>query len=149
MADQIGERPVALGGIGFAALGTLPFALKAADLNPLLSIIALLVLGVGQSAMIIPIMAGAYKGIPTDKAADASSATRIVQQIGGAFGAAVIAIILQHGLTTQAATTAASARAAAFGNTFWWTLGFTLLALIPVLALPKQQPATKEGAGAN
>jgi hypothetical protein len=52
-----------------------------------------------------------------------------MQQVGGSFGAAVLAVILQRGLAGHAA-------AGAYDQAFWWSLGFTALALLPALALP-------------
>ncbi len=59
---------------------------------------------------------------------------RIVQQISGAFGAAVLAIILQQQLASHIAASITE-RATAFDHTFWWSEGFTTLALIPALLL--------------
>jgi hypothetical protein len=58
----------------------------------------------------------------------ASSATRILQQVGGAFGTAVLAVIL-------ARQAAAHPLAVAFDHTFWWSLAFTALAVVPALFL--------------
>lgn len=37
----------------------------------------------------------------------------------------------------------AAGRAAAFGATFWWVLGLTLLASLPALLLPASRPQTR------
>ncbi len=39
-------------------------------------------------------MAGAYQGLAHEQVPDASSATRVLQQVGGSFGTAVLAVIL-------------------------------------------------------
>jgi len=39
-------------------------------------------------------MAGAFTGLPRESVPDASSVTRIMQQVGGSFGTAVLAVIL-------------------------------------------------------
>jgi hypothetical protein len=49
-----------------------------------------------------------------------------VQQVGGSFGAAVVAMILQLQVAHHPAGPAGLA--AAFGVTFWWSLAFTVLA---------------------
>jgi hypothetical protein len=87
-------------------------------------------------------MAAAYLQLAPSQVHNASTVTRISQQIGGAFGTASLAMIL----TTQLHAHAASGlpgQAAAFGPAFWWSLGFTVIAIIPALALsrrPKDQP---------
>jgi len=83
----------------------------------------------------IPIMAAAYLGLRSDQVAHASIATRITMQLGGAFGAAVFALILQTQLAAQAAGGLVG-RATAFDNAFWWSIGLTALAIIPALFLP-------------
>ncbi len=96
-------------------------------------------------------MAGAFQGIAEDKVPDASSTTRIVQQVGGSFGAAALAVVLAHGFLEHGTATAA-ARGLAFNTAFWWATGFTLLALVPALVLPttntpKTQPGSSVHAG--
>ncbi|MNI75726.1 hypothetical protein D3C73_1319040 [compost metagenome] len=59
-----------------------------------------------------------------------------MQQLGGAFGASVIAIILQNELNSLMSPDPA-ALAAAFDHTFMWSISFTALALIPALLLPR------------
>jgi hypothetical protein len=85
-------------------------------------------------------MAGAFQGVPPDKVPDASSATRILQQLGGAFGAAVLAVVLARQAAAHAGAGTAGL-AAAFGDAFWWTVGFTILAAIPALLLRVRVPA--------
>jgi hypothetical protein len=83
-------------------------------------------------------MAAAYLGLRSDQVPHASIATRITMQLGGAFGAAVFALILQTQLTAQAAGGLVG-RATAFDNAFWWSIGLTALAIIPALFLPGRQ----------
>ncbi len=61
------------------------------------------------------------------------------QQVGGAFGAAVLAVILAG--QASAHHTGISGIATAFGHTFWWCLGFTVLAVVPALLLPGRATA--------
>jgi hypothetical protein len=66
--------------------------------------------------------------------APATSANRILQQLGGVLGIVVLAQILQH-------DAAGNGAAAAFGQTFTWVLGLTALAVLPALVLPpRPQP---------
>ena len=69
----------------------------------------------------------------------ATSTVRIFQQVGGSFGTALLAVILQHQAANLARTGPASLTTA-FGHTFWWAVGFTALALIPALFLPRGRP---------
>jgi hypothetical protein len=66
-----------------------------------------------------------------------------MQQVGGAaFGASVLAVVLERQITAHAAAGAAGL-AAAFGATFWWCLGFTALGLAPALLLTGRPGAAR------
>jgi EmrB/QacA subfamily drug resistance transporter len=135
LTDKIGSRPIALAGIVLAALGTVPFALATARTSDLLLAAALVVRGAGLGAATIAVMAGAFQGLTRAQIPHASSVTRIMQQVGGAFGAAVLAVILASQASVRTAAGPAGL-AAAFGNTFWWCVGFTALAIVPAMLLP-------------
>jgi EmrB/QacA subfamily drug resistance transporter len=135
LTDRIGPRPVVLTGLALAALGTLAFTQAGPTTNQWLLAGSLFVRGAGLAPVTIAVMAGAFRGIPPAEVPDASSTTRIVQQVGGSFGAAVLAVILAHQLLSRGAATAAAA-GHAFNTAFWWAIGLGLLAFIPALLLP-------------
>jgi len=124
LTDSLGPRPVALAGMLIAAAATVPFALAGTHTSYVLLCVVLVARGAGLSSANIAVMAGAFTGVPKASVPDASTATRIIQQIGGSFGTAVLAMILA-GHTYQAA--------------FWWSIGFTGLAVLPALFLPRQR----------
>ncbi len=134
LTDRLGPGPVVLAGTLVAAAGTVPFALAGGHTSVLLLSAALVVRGAGLGAATIAVMAAAYEGLRRDQIPHASSATRITQQVGGAFGAAVLAVILERQAAAHAAAGAAGL-ATAFGTTFWCCLGFTALGLLPALLL--------------
>jgi EmrB/QacA subfamily drug resistance transporter len=133
LIDRYGPRPVVLGGIALLALGTAPFAGADQHTNPLLLVAALVVRGTGLGAVIMAVMLGAFTGLSRDQIPHASSTTRIVQQIGGSFGTAVLAVILQRQLAGHPGP---AGQAAAFQHTFGWALAFTALAFVPAFLLP-------------
>ncbi len=139
LTDRLGPRPVVLAGVVLAALGTVPFALTGLQHNDVALCAALVVRGAGLGAATIAVMAGAFQGLDRQDLPHASSATRIVQQVGGAFGAAVLVVIL----ASQGAGPAAGGLALGYSRTFWWCVGFTALAAVPALLLP----ARREEAG--
>jgi EmrB/QacA subfamily drug resistance transporter len=128
LTDKLGPRPVSIAGIVLTIIGTIPFALSGAHTNIAILAAALFVRGAGLGAATISLMAGAFQGLDRADVPHASSLTRIMQQVGGAFGAAVLIVIL----SSQAGAQATSA----FAHTFWWTTGFAVLALLPALLLP-------------
>jgi hypothetical protein len=58
---------------------------------------------------------------------------RIFQQVGGALGTAILAVILQHAISAAAGP---HGIADAFGTTFAWVAGLTALSFVPALLLP-------------
>ncbi|GIP23357.1 MDR family MFS transporter [Paenibacillus sp. J22TS3] len=138
LTDTIGSRWIVLCGTLLTILGTLPFAFCGTNTSELLLAIALVVRGGGLGGVMLPIMATAYEGLSKEQIPHASSATRILQQIGGAFGASVLAIILQNQLTSTSVINI-SVRNTAFNHTFMWTVGFTLISLIFIAFLPNKK----------
>jgi EmrB/QacA subfamily drug resistance transporter len=135
LTDKLGARVIVLAGIVLAAAGTIPFALAGLHTSYWLLGAALVVRGAGLGTATIAVMAGAFTGLSREQVPHASSATRIVQFVGGAFGAAVlVAVILDQQIAAHAAAGAAGL-ATAFGHTFWWCVGFTALALLPALLM--------------
>jgi MFS family permease len=140
LTDRIGPRPVVLAGIMLAAAGTVPFALAGQHASDAALSAGLVVRGAGLGTATIAVMAGAFEGLAPGQIPHASSATRILQYLGGSFGAAVlVAVILDRQIAAHAGAGAAGL-AAAFGHTFWWCTGFTALALVPALLLPGRAP---------
>jgi EmrB/QacA subfamily drug resistance transporter len=121
LADSLGARPVVLAGMLIAAAATVPFALAGPHTSYLLLSLVLVVRGAGLTSANIGVMAGAFTGIPKASVPDATTGTRIMQQVGGSFGTAVLAMILVR---------------QSYQATFWWSVGFTALALVPAILLP-------------
>ena len=137
LTDRIGARPVVLIGLLLVVIGTLAYTQAGLHTNELLLGFALVVRGAGLGAVTIPIMATAYLGLRGTEIANASSTTRIMQQLGGSFGAAIIAVILETQIAAHHAVNSGGL-ATAFADTFWWTLGLTAVALLPALLLPSK-----------
>ena len=130
LTDRFGPRPVVLTGLALTTLGTIPFAF--AGTSYALLAIALVIRGAGLSAVNLAVMVGAFRELEPQHIPDASSTTRIMQQLGGAFGAATLAVILQNQLTGHQAPDA-------YAHSFAWAIGFTVIATIPALFLPKRR----------
>jgi hypothetical protein len=76
-------------------------------------------------------MTVAFLGLEREQMPHASIVTRIAQQVGGSAGVALLAVVL--------ATSASGP--AAFQHAFWWTVGFTGVAILVSFALPGPAPA--------
>ncbi|MFJ4790424.1 MDR family MFS transporter [Streptomyces sp. NPDC088794] len=123
LTDRVGPRPVVVAGLLLTALGTLPFAFR--HPVPALLPAALVVRGLGMSAANMAVMVGAYEGLDRRRIPDAGTAIRVLQQLGGSFGTAVLAALLTRGTG-----------ATAFPHTFAWTTVFTVVACAVGLCLP-------------
>ncbi len=133
LTDAVGARVVAIGGFVVMGLGTIPFAMAGADTGQWWLMAVLLVRGFGMGAVMIPVMSVGFVGLERDEVPHASIITRLAQQLGGAFGTAVLAVILE-GAVNGADGVAAIAQG--FGTAFWWAVGFTVVAIGVCFALP-------------
>jgi EmrB/QacA subfamily drug resistance transporter len=141
LVDRVGARPIVFAATGLSLLGTIPYALSGAGTSEWLLAAALVVRGTGLSAANIAMLAGSLQGLPPAERGPASAITRIVQYVGGAFGTSVLATILAQAIASHPHTVAGTA--AAFDVTFWWSIAFTALAVIPAFFVPgkKRVPA--------
>ncbi|MBU7554765.1 multidrug efflux MFS transporter [Pediococcus ethanolidurans] len=133
ITDHIGARWVVITGILIAAISTLPFAFAGADTNKWLLLGCLLIRGTGVGAFTIPIMSDSYTGLKPQQIPEATSATRMFQNIGSAFGSAILATVMTHQMTGQTPTIAHLA--GAYNTAFAWSIVITLIALIPAWLL--------------
>ncbi|MDN3358538.1 MDR family MFS transporter [Actinomadura sp. DC4] len=138
LTDRVGARSIALTGLLLGTASTIVYTRLGAHTDQLLLAGSLFVSGMGLGAAIVPVMASAYRGLTETEIPRATSAVRIFQQLGGAFGSAVLTVVLQRQVLDQTAGRPDPARlSSAFGHTFHWVLGFTLVAIVPALFLPR------------
>ncbi|WP_053226800.1 MDR family MFS transporter [Solirubrobacter soli] len=132
LADKVAARPIVLVGLALSTLSTIPYALVEHGTSEVLLGAALFVRGVGLGLALVPTMSACYADIPRSAIPRATASIRIIQQIGGSLGTAILAVILQNALTGGSDPTAA------FGDTFWWTIGLAGVALLPAMWLPSR-----------
>ncbi|GLZ29308.1 MFS transporter [Lentzea sp. NBRC 105346] len=130
--DKIGPRPLIIAGLIITLLGTVAYTQVQADTSELLLGLSLYVRGIGIGAAVIPIMAAAYIGLEKTAIPKASTTVNIMQRVGGSFGTALLAVVLQHELAGGGDVSVA------YGHTFWWTLGFSVIALVPAFLIPRK-----------
>jgi EmrB/QacA subfamily drug resistance transporter len=140
LTDRIGPRPIVLVGLVLATLGTIPYGVVGPGTSEVALGAWLVLRGAGLGAIFVPALTAAYYGLRNEEFPRATSAVRIFQQVGASFGTAVLAVILQQQVARHAAGGPAGL-ATAFGHTFWWAVGFTALACVPALLLPRARPA--------
>jgi EmrB/QacA subfamily drug resistance transporter len=143
LTDRIGARPIVLVSLIIIAIGTLPFAFANSETNQVLLAAALLIRGTGLGGVFIPITVSAYVGLSNDQIPHASIATRLLQTIGSAFGSAIIATIVENRLSTHSVLNIQMV-ASAYNVAFWWSIGFTVVAIIPTLFLTMRKKSEPE-----
>jgi EmrB/QacA subfamily drug resistance transporter len=144
LTDKIGARPIAVFGFVVVAVTTIPFCYADPKTNAWLLGFWLLLRGVGLGTVTIPVMAVAYLGLDKAEIAHASVLTRTAQQIGGSFGTAVLAVILESAVAAHHGDLTA-----AFHVAFWWSVGFAALAALLSLWLPGRPGADRKRAPAE
>lgn len=84
-------------------------------------------------------------GLEREQIPHASTATRIFQSIGGAFGSAILATVAQQQMAGRSASDL-QAVAHSFNVSFWWAIGFTVIAAVPALFLTMHKKPEQEHA---
>jgi len=152
LTDRIGAGPVVLFGTVVMTMGTLPFAFLGTHTSDPLLVAALVVRGIGLGSTIQPAIAGALAVLSSAEVPRATAALNAIQRTGGALGAALLAVVLEHQLAMASSGSSAAGSAAldsisgtnsnvvtAFGNSFWWAVGLSVLAIVPAAILVRTQ----------
>jgi EmrB/QacA subfamily drug resistance transporter len=135
LTDRIGARSIAVVGFVVVAAATVPFAFVDATSDGWLLALWLLVRGIGLGAVTMPVMTASYVGLDRAQIPHSSVLTRTSQQIGGSFGTAVLAVVLEQSSTG----TGTGAVVSGFHVAFWWATGFSLVATALCAWLPGRQ----------
>jgi EmrB/QacA subfamily drug resistance transporter len=147
LTDRIAPRPIVLVGLFLTAVSTIVYLYIGVHTSVLLLSLALLLSGAGLGAVLVPVMAVAVRGLSKEAIPRATTASRILMQIGGAFGGAVLLIVLQTQITdhAKAGRLNPAGLASSYGHTFWWVLVFTVAASLAAVFLPGTPPQKGEG----
>ncbi|MBV9659705.1 MAG: multidrug efflux MFS transporter [Acidimicrobiales bacterium] len=148
---RLGAGLTSVAGLLLVILVTLPFLWVGSDTSFVLIGGLMAARGVGVGLAMMPAMSTAFATLDPDQVRDASPQINVIQRIGGSFGTAIVAVVLQSKLL-HAATRAGSrhpsphAVAASFAQTYQWILLMYLLALIPATVLWRvERRLTNEG----
>jgi predicted MFS family arabinose efflux permease len=146
LTDKIGARPIAAVGFLIVAASTIPFCFADQNSNEWILALWLLIRGIGLGAVTMPVMTASYVGLDKAQIAHSTVLTRTAQQLGGSFGTAVLAVILERSIMAGTGGGLISG----FHVAFWWATGFGVLALALCLWLPgrKQVRAAADAADA-
>jgi EmrB/QacA subfamily drug resistance transporter len=158
LTDKLGAGRIVPFGVIVALLGTAAYTQLESDTPYSLLAWALWVRGVGLGMTMMPAMAAAYQTLSRAQVPRATTAINIIRTVGGSFGTAILSVVLERRIAANLPEAGgalgalrgvaggvpppavAEPLAHAFGQTFWWALGLTALALIPASFLPRHPP---------
>jgi EmrB/QacA subfamily drug resistance transporter len=152
LTDKFGAAVVVPIGIILALLGV-GFCTQMTDHTSYVYYVpAVVVFGIGQGAITLPLTAAAYTRLSRDAIPRASSALYIIKYLGATFGTATVAITLDRAINAGLPNLSGSALEAlppatrihfapaladAFATTFWVAFALMAVALVPALLLPR------------
>lgn len=133
--SKVAPRTLVVTGIVLILAGTVPFTQLGHGVPDAVIAAALVVRGFGMAMIGAPVMNIVYSRIEPEHLPRASGALNLLNTVGGSVGTAALAVVLQDRLTAHGPDVSA-----AFGDTFWWVLGFCLFAAAGATRLPRTQP---------
>jgi MFS family permease len=146
LTERFGGGRVALVGVLVLCVSTIPFAFVTATSSIVALSLVLTVRGVSIGLCFMPAMSAAFGALRPDQVSDATPQLNTLQRIGGAIGAATLAVVLQR---SGVNAPIAAARADAFDTAYWWAFGIGALSFIPCLVLfaaeRRQERAARAG----
>ena len=134
VTERLGGGLTSLIGGTITIVATIPFVLIEANTSFVLIAAAMIVRGFGIGMSMMPSMTAAYAVLRPDQINDATPQLNVLQRVGGSIGTAILTVVLQSGISGLAAPSAAGI-AGAFGHTYYWVLGISLVALLPTIVL--------------
>ena len=119
-------------GMALAVLGMVPFTLGDTQVSTVLLGVSLFVSGLGLGTVNLAAFTSTYRGLTPEQVPQATVANRLMQQVGGVLGTAMLAIVVQRAGIGHTPSEA-------FGRAFAWSLALTGLAVVPALLLGQRQ----------
>ena len=152
ITDRAGAGRIVPFGVVLAVLSTGVYTQLEAGTSYLLLAVSLWVRGIGLGMTMMPSMAAAYQTLSREAVPRATTSINIIRTVGGSLGTAILTVVLERrivanvpGATGELGELAgpgvarvAEPLAHAFGQTFWWAVALTALALIPAWFLPRE-----------
>ncbi|MDR3241007.1 MAG: DHA2 family efflux MFS transporter permease subunit [Lactobacillaceae bacterium] len=143
LSDSRGPRIPVMIGLAGAVVFTLPFVWIDPSTNLWFLAGILFLRGAFMGMVSVPLMMGAFVGAPKEDISQISVATRIIQNVGGSAGSAVLAMIVANIALNSVKATPVLTMSHAYNMGFAWSAGFSLLAIIPALFLASHKADPK------
>jgi MFS family permease len=145
VTERLGGGLTSLIGGAITIVATMPFVLIEADTSFVLISAAMIVRGFGIGMSMMPSMTAAYAVLRPDQINDATPQLNVLQRVGGSIGTAILAVVLQSGISGLA-TPSPAGIATAFADTYYWVLAISLVALLPTIVLATVERRAKASA---
>ena len=156
ITDRVGAYRIAPFGVLVVTIGTIAYTQVTPGTSEVLLAFALFIRGLGLGMSMMPSMSAGYQTLEQSQVPRATTTINIVRQVGASLGTAVLAVILQRQIVSSvggghaggllgggSSSIPAAVKgpiASAFGHSFWWAVGLSLLCIIPALMLPRVRP---------
>jgi EmrB/QacA subfamily drug resistance transporter len=157
LTDKMGPGKLVLAGIPLMLLSFIPLTQVTADTSYWIIGTAFFFMGIGMGATMMPAMSAALQNLAHNEVPRATTSLNIIQQVAGAMGTAILAVLLANELADRLPAVKGGAggglgaaqvpdavrehiaplMAGAFATTFWWATGLLALAILPALLLPR------------
>ncbi|WP_031358218.1 DHA2 family efflux MFS transporter permease subunit [Caballeronia sordidicola] len=165
MTDRTGPGRIVLIGLTLVGIGMLSLTQIHSDTAMWVIECTLFVLGLGMGATMMPSVSASLSTLQRHEIARVTSGMNAMQRVGGSIGTALLAVVLSRQMTfiMSGATTGGAgmhlmqtmtpatrtlvlpALSRAFGHTFAWSLGITVLGLVAASFLPRRNLVKTQG----
>lgn len=145
-SDKHGSRKISMAGLALLALSMWMFSLLDKGSPAALILTAMSIRGVGMGLLVAPLSAATISAVRPAEVTMASAVSSLLQQVGGALGIAVLAIISQSAIRTHMAAgmDESLAQHLALQTGFRVSMGILLVTLIPAWFLPRKNTAVPD-----
>ncbi|ASZ09722.1 DHA2 family efflux MFS transporter permease subunit [Chitinophaga pendula] len=145
-SDKHGSRKISMVGLALLALSMWMFSLLDQGSPIALILTAMSIRGIGMGLLVAPLSAATISAVRPAEVTMASAVSSLLQQVGGALGIAVLAIISQSAIRTHMAAGMSEplAQHLALQTGFRVSMGILLVTLIPAWFLPRKNTAVPD-----
>jgi EmrB/QacA subfamily drug resistance transporter len=140
LADRIGGGPPALVGAIVTVVASIPFGLIGAHTSIVWLSAVMVVRGFGIGFAFMPVFSAAFATLDRKELSDATPQLNVFMRLGGSFGTAILAVVLQRAL---AGAHTVSAAASGYGTAFWASVIIAAIAIVPCIVLLRSERAAR------
>jgi EmrB/QacA subfamily drug resistance transporter len=144
LADRIGGGPPALFGAIVTVVASIPFGLIGAHTSIAWLSAVMVVRGVGIGFAFMPVFSAAFATLERKELSHATPQLNVFMRLGGSFGTAILAVVLQRAL---AGAHTLGGAASGYGTAFWASVIIAAIAIVPCIVLLRAERAARRAHG--